>query len=85
MPAFARFVSLALLASSALASPYAKPKTIKAAAKPRYFAAALAASHIYNTSDPTFASLAAKEYDGATPENEMKWCVCFSLQGFHRS
>jgi endo-1,4-beta-xylanase len=51
------------------------PKTLAAAASPRYFAAAIGAGHLTNASDPEFAYLAQTQFNGLTPENEMKWFV----------
>lgn len=75
------FATLAVFVGLAAASPLAERTfgTLQGAAWPRYFGAALAASHLSNSSDPTFARLAAAEFSGATPENEMKWCVALCL------
>lgn len=64
-----------LLVGLAAASPLTErtDTTLKATARPRYFGAALAAAHLANTSDPLFARIAAAEFSGVTPENEMKW------------
>ena len=70
-------LSTLLLAGLVTASPLAErtDTTLKAAARPRYFGAALAAAHLANASDPLFARIAAAEFSGVTPENEMKWSV----------
>ncbi|TFK51014.1 endo-1,4-beta-xylanase [Heliocybe sulcata] len=48
--------------------------TLKAAAAPRYFGAALGVPHLMNfTHDPLFDVDAVLQFSGATPENEMKW------------
>ena len=60
--------------TSASPSPVRRQSTtLKAAAEPRYFGAALGAGHLSNASDPNFALFAKVQYSGATPENEMKW------------
>ena len=64
-------LTIFLLASYVAASPAAT--TLKAAAGARYFGAALAQGHLQNQSDTMFATLAAQQFSGATPENEMKW------------
>ena len=51
----------------------AASSTLKSAAGARYFGAALAQGHLQNRSDTMFAALAAQQFSGATPENEMKW------------
>jgi GH35 family endo-1,4-beta-xylanase len=55
------------------------PATLKAAAGSRYFGAALAAQHLTNASDPTYAAIARKEFSGVTPENEMKWYMLLTV------
>ena len=53
--------------------------TLKDAALPRYFGAALGQGHLQNASDPKFAQLAAQQFSAATPENEMKWSARFGV------
>jgi GH35 family endo-1,4-beta-xylanase len=75
-------VALAVSGSAAAVEERAKskpPTTLKDAAAPRYFGAALAYGHLTNSSDPEFATLARDQFSGVTPENEMKWCVCSRL------
>ncbi|EIN11129.1 hypothetical protein PUNSTDRAFT_119286 [Punctularia strigosozonata HHB-11173 SS5] len=65
------------------ASPHVERQsaTLKAAAGARYFGAALGVGHLQNASDPNFASLAATQFSGSTPENEMKWDATEPEQG----
>jgi GH35 family endo-1,4-beta-xylanase len=70
-------VSLALAVSAATVERATTPKTLAAAAKPRYFAAAIGLGHLNNASDTRFKFLAQTQFDGLTPENEMKWSVLF--------
>jgi GH35 family endo-1,4-beta-xylanase len=75
---FARLSVLLTLALSVAAATAAKKpaqNTLKGAAGSRYFATALGLGHLTNASDPEFATLARDQFSGATPENEMKWCV----------
>ena len=75
-------VHLLSLVLATTASPAkSRASTLKAAAKPRYFAAAIGAGHITNASDAHFPRIAAAYYDGLTPENEMKWEVTEPEQG----
>ena len=69
-------VSLALAASSVKGR-----HTLKAAAAPRYFGAAVAQGHLQNASDPKFASVGSAQFSGATPENEIKWESTEPTQG----
>jgi len=71
------------LTSSTHASPSSHAETLKAAARStgRYFGAALGQPHLQNASDPLFARTAAKQFSGATPENEMKWASTEPTQG----
>ncbi|KAH8109068.1 glycoside hydrolase superfamily [Phellopilus nigrolimitatus] len=56
--------------------------TLKAAAGARYFGAALGAGHLSNASDTKFRTFGAQQFSGATPENEMKWCIVFFVSRF---
>jgi len=65
-----------LLSSLSFADALGIPaRTLKqaAGASGRYFGAALAQPHLQNASDPNFARVAAIQFSGVTPENEMKW------------
>jgi len=53
---------------------------LKQAAFPRYVGAALGQGHLQNATDPNFRTIAAIEYSGATPENEMKWEIIEPFQ-----
>lgn len=84
-----RLLSASLVLFSALGA-YGSPTqlrsratTLKAAAGERYFAAALAAAHLSNASDPNFALFAQQQFSGATPENEMKWYVQWASYLIH--
>lgn len=68
---------LSLIAFTAAAVALPSAITLKGAASPRYVGAALGVGHLQNVTDPLFHEIAAAEYSGATPENEMKWCVGF--------
>jgi endo-1,4-beta-xylanase len=70
-PSAVAFVALA----ASLASAATTPKTLAAAASPRYFGSALSIGHLNNASDPQYAYLASTQFNGVTPENEMKWFV----------
>ncbi|KZS88891.1 glycoside hydrolase [Sistotremastrum niveocremeum HHB9708] len=74
---FASALTLAVSAASLVtgASAAAAASTLKDAASPLYFGAALGVGHLTNASDPTFAKLAKQQFSAATPENEMKWGV----------
>lgn len=74
MKIIASILSVLFLSAASLGSPAKKPATVlKSAALPRYVGAALGVGHLQNSSDPKFREVAAIEYSGATPENEMKW------------
>jgi GH35 family endo-1,4-beta-xylanase len=47
--------------------------TLKAAAAPRVFGAAISERHLSNATDTKFTELAQMHFSAATPENEMKW------------
>ena len=70
-----------LLAPCVIAASDSRPaKLLKTAALPRYFGAALGMGHLQNRSDTMFRALAALEFSGATPENEMKWEIIEPFQ-----
>ena len=65
-------ILLAALAASTLVGAQ-NTTTLKEAAAPRVFGAAIAERHLSNANDTKFTELAKLHFSAATPENEMKW------------